>query len=492
MRRTTRRAAAVTAVAMTLLTAPGALAQPAGDDSPSSSAPSSTTKKAPNSQPPALDKGARPAVGAASPDVDYKQHLSCITSSTGNQKIAEKPWGQMQLRLEEAHRFATGKGIKLAVIDTGVNGKQPRLEGRVQAGGDYVGKNEGNGAVDCDGHGTEVAGVAAAGRDPETGFVGAAPEAQILAYRQTSAHYKFDDPAKQDSRPTAGKVGTLARAIVKAAEDGADVINISLTACETPNPNGSSAQEKQLQAAIDWAVNTKDAVIVTAAGNLVASDPNSKSSGCASQNDNADPETVKVVASPPWYADDVLSVASMSQQGGVSSFSVWGPWVSVAAPGEDIVTLDPAGSGLTNATVDQNGQAARIQGTSFAAPYVAGVVAMVRERFPELNAHQVMDRIKSTAQHPGNPGGSDHKVGAGMVNPIAALTAELPLEQAGAKPENPEQIFTDLNNGAPPSRTPMIVALAGTGIGVGALLLTLFVVHTVGRNRERKPVKSAF
>ncbi|WP_367134877.1 type VII secretion-associated serine protease mycosin [Saccharothrix sp. HUAS TT1] len=461
-----RKFAALTAAAVTLVTAPGAHAQP------------TTPADRPNSQPPAVDRSFLRAPEPPQEDVNYQKAVECVTSGTDERPIPNKPWGQMQLRLEEAHRFATGKGVKLAVIDTGVNAEHPRLAGRVRPGGDYVETAE-QGVKDCDGHGTEVAGVAAASRDDETGFVGAAPDVEVLAFRQTSQNYKFDDPAKKDSRPTAGKVGTLAKAIVSAVDQGANVINISLTACDAPRE--PSAQERELQAAINWAVNDKNVVIVTAAGNI------DSKSGCQSQNDKQNPSNVNVVASPPWYSDDVLSVASMNMEGEVSSFSVWGPWISVAAPGENIVSLDPAGKGLTDANRDSNGRLTAIQGTSFAAPYVSGVVALVRQRFPDLTARQVMDRVKATAQHPGNPLGRDHKVGYGMINPVAALTAELPSERPGAKPVTPAPLMTDLGPLNPPSDTPMIVALSGTGAGVGLLLLTLFIVHTVNRNRARRP-----
>ena len=464
-----RKIAALTAVAATLVTAPGAYAQPS----------TTTANTRLSSEPPQVNRAFLRSPEAPQEDVNYSQKTQCVTSGTGNRPIPNKPWGQMQLRLEEAHRFATGKGIKLAVIDTGVN-THPRLQGRVIPAGDYV-ETEKKGNDDCDGHGTEVAGVAAASKDEQTGFVGAAPEATVLAFRQTSNHFEFKDPAKKDDRPSAGKVGTLAKAIVSAVDQGARVINISLTACAPPAE--SSDQERELQAAIDWAVNDKDVVIVTAAGNI------DSDGGCTAQNDNQDPKTVNVVASPPWYADNVLSVASMNVEGEVSSFSVWGPWVSVAAPGENIVTLDPKGQGLTDANRDATSQQlAAIQGTSFASPYVAGVVALVRERFPNLKARQVMDRIKATAQHPGNPAGRDHKVGYGMINPVAALTAELPSERPGAKSATPEQLITNLGPLNPPSSTPMIVALSGTGAGVGLLLLTMFIVHTVNRNRARRAV----
>ncbi|MET1071478.1 MAG: S8 family serine peptidase, partial [Umezawaea sp.] len=125
----------------------------------------------------------------------------------------------------------------------------------------------------------------------------------------------------------------------------------------------------------------------------------------------------------------------------------------------------------------------------FASPYVAGIAALVRERFPDLTARQVMDRLTMTAQHPGNPNGKDHKVGAGMINPIAALTAELPSERAGAKAPDIKPLNTDLGPGNHKDMTPLVVALSGTGIGVGLLLLTLFVVHTVNRNRDRSVIR---
>jgi membrane-anchored mycosin MYCP len=473
--RTSTRVAAGAATVMMLFTGPltviPAFAQP-------SSHPSGTQ---PNSVPPALEPGLINRVIAESapkPDGNYKQTVQCISSSTGNQVIPETPLAQLQLRLDEAHRFATGKNVKIAIIDTGTR-PHARFGGRVESGGDYVATGPGkDGTEDCDGHGTEVAGVAAAGKDPNTNFIGAAPDAGVLAIRTNSDKYKID--VAGGAATGAGNVKTLAYAIVQAAQRNAKVINVSLTNCrradEPPSPN-----EKLLQAAINWAVNVKNVVIVTAAGNT-------DDKGCKAQNDGDDPNEVNVIASPPWYADDVLSVASISPVGQPSTFSVWGPWVSVAAPGEGIITVDPGqgGVGLTNSTVDERGAAAPLQGTSFASPYVAGVVALVRERFPHLTARQVMDRIKATAQHPGNVDGRDRKVGAGMINPVAALTTVLPAEEPGAKAPELKPVMTDLAPTNPKDMTPLLVALSGTGAGVGLLLLTLFVMHTINRKKGRR------
>jgi len=458
--RSTGKAAAVTAVALLLIVCRPALtvAEPTGV----------------NSVPPPVDRSLLPAVAEPKADLPYtKGDKPCKGSSTDGKVLAPKPFAQLVLRLEEAHRFATGKGVKIAIIDTGVE-EHSRLDGRVEAGGDYVVSAE-KGLVDCDGHGTEVAGVAAASRDDKTGFVGAAPEATILAIRQTSDYYEIKNPGP-DGRKVPGDVGTLAQSIVRSVDLGANVINISLTLCAPPRE--PSKGERQLQAAIDWAVNVKDVVIVTAAGNR-----GTAGKGCTQQNDNENEENVKVVASPPWYRDDVLSVASVNRHGEPSAFSVWGPWVSIAAPGEEITTIDPQGEGLTNAAVADDETVTGIQGTSYAAPYVAGIAALVRERHPHLSARQVMTRLTSTARHPGNPDGRDRKVGAGLVNPIAALTAELPFERPGAKQPELPPLTTRLDPVAVEDGTPKAVALYGSGLGVVLLLLTLFVVRTTKRTR---------
>ena len=102
--------------------------------------------------------------------------------------------------------------------------------------------------------------------------------------------------------------------------------------------------------------------------------------------------------------------------------SIRGPWVSLSAPGADIVSLDPTGPGVVDRIVPiGSGQAVPIEGTSFATPYVSGVVALVRARYPGLSARQVRDRVVATATHPAGGGGRDDAVGAGTVDPVAAL-----------------------------------------------------------------------
>jgi membrane-anchored mycosin MYCP len=194
---------------------------------------------------------------------------------------------------------------------------------------------------------------------------------------------------------------------------------------------------------------------------------------------------------PPWFSEYVLSVAAVERNGQVAKFSINGPWVSVAAPGTEIISLDPADpAALANQSFDEKNNASPIQGTSFAAPYVAGLAALVRQQFPNLTAKQVMNRIKVTSSHPAATGGHDNLVGYGMINPIAALTAFIPSEKG-----IPDDKAIDVPFEMPPpyehNWTPMKVAMIGSGGGLAALLLTLFVVRTVRRNRpdpdEAKP-----
>lgn len=433
--------------------------------------------------------------GGHQSEIQYQKSTECVTRDLDNNIVLqEKPWGQQYLQIEQAQKLAiaaqgsAGGGMKVAVIDTGVT-QHPYLKFGVVGGGDYVNSAQ-SGLEDCDGHGTEVAGIIAADTPANTGFKGVAPDAQIISIRQSSQNYSVpnqqstasggggqsaggDSGGSRQQGQGAGNTHTLAQAIVRAANLGVNVMNISIDNCRVAD-GGINTGERELQAGIHYAVAQKDAVVVVAAGNT---------SDSCKQNDQPDPDNPRSIVSPPWFADDVLSVAAIDETGGVASFSMNGPWVSVAAPGTNITSLDPSPgtSALANQVVE-NGKQQAIQGTSFASPYVAGLAALVRAQFPKLNAYQVMHRIEATAQHPGAPGGRDNYIGYGVINPVAALTAIVPSEE-GIAAAQPEQLPSGLPPAAHKNWAPMIVALAGTGGGLLVLLVTLFVVHTIRRNR---------
>jgi len=464
---------AATAVAGVTAFAPVAAAQPA--DSTAPTAPSTPAADQGLATPPPLPDGYATPVDDGKPDQAYTAKTLCVASKGSTVPLEHKPWGQDLLRFDELSKFATGAGQKVAVIDTGVS-QHAYFGDRLEGGGDYVVEAE-QGLKDCDGHGTEVAGIIAA--NPGTtdiGFRGIAPDARIVSIRQSSANYVFKDPAT-NKESAAGNLGTLAKAIVRAADTpGVTVINMSVDSCRPASAGPIAEPERQVQAALRYAVVEKNVVAVASAGNLPE--------GFCKEQNSPDPKNPTSLVIPPWFSDYVLSVAAMTDTGDVADFSMQGPWVSVAAPGTQIISLDPANpQGLANQTVDEKGQASPIQGTSFAAPYVSGLAALVRQRFPELTAKQVMDRIKTTAAHPAATGGHDSLVGNGMINPIGALTAFIPAEE-----NIPKDKAVDMPFQMPPpyerNWTPLQVAMVGSGGGVGLLLLTLFVVHTVRRNRK--------
>ncbi|GAA5140858.1 type VII secretion-associated serine protease mycosin [Pseudonocardia adelaidensis] len=307
-----------------------------------------------------------------------------------------------RMRLDDLQLLATGLGQVVAVIDTGV-APHPLLGSRLRGGGDYL--TGGDGLEDCDGHGTAVAGLIAAGpagAGRTATPVGIAPQARLLAIRQSSP--SFDVPAPDGGRRAAGDTTTLAEAVVLAIRSGADVVNISEAVC-LPAARAAAAGAP-LQAALQAAA-AADVVVVAAAGNV------GSGSCTAGERDQ--------VALPGWYDADVLTVGAVGPGDAPAPFTMPGPWVDVAAPGTGLRSL-AVGGGTTGG----------LDGTSFAAPWVAGLAALVRERFPELTAPEVVDRILATARSSPGDGGT---LGHGVVDPVAALTA-LPARLVPA-PEGP-------------------------------------------------------
>jgi membrane-anchored mycosin MYCP len=507
-RRTALRVAA-TLTTMALVYGPAGL--PATADQAGSTT-TTTAQAGPDFwQPPVLSDGdVANLVGQLNPTpvplAGFSQQIGCVTSSNSTVALTAIPPAQQMLNLQAAQRFSTGAGVKVAVIDTGVN-PHPFLQGRLQPGGDFVGNNDGNGAKDCDGHGTLTAGIVAAKPPANYGFVGVAPSATILAIRQTSTVYQ------NQSKQTAGSALTLADAIVHAVDSGARVITTSVDIC-WPATDGTAqnymrngADYLKLQAAVQYAFE-HNVVVVNSAGNTpVQPDPNqtgAQGSGATSvcqnvpQNDDPNPNQVKQIEFPAVYSNYLLSVASVNpvdvgtrttpSPGAVSGFSEWGPWVNIAAPGEAITSIDPGqgAQGLANTIVEPSSSGSStvqtIQGTSFAAPYVAGVAALVVAKFPTLSAAQVIKRIEYTAQHPSGADGRNNQVGFGIVDPVAALTADVP-GQFGVPTVPNAQISAQLPGNAARDSAPMLVALLGTAGCLVALLITLFVVWTRRRTK---------
>ena len=381
------------------------------------------------------------------------------------------------LEYRSAWRFARGAGQKVAVIDTGVN-RHPRLPA-LEGGGDYV--SDTDGLVDCDAHGTLVAGLIAGSPSPDDSFAGVAPDATILSIRQNSGAYgvrgagsrQSDDP--NATSPGYGSTETLALAITRAVDLGATVINLSEVACA---PVAAGMDDAALGRAVRYAFD-RNVVVVAAAGNF------NTQSMCSTQNEMADPNqplvtgwnTVRTIASPAWFDDYVLTVGAVTMSAAPATFSLHGPWVAVAAPGERVTSLDANGPGLINGQLTQQGMTP-LNGTSFAAPLVSGVVALVRSRFPELSAQQVIDLIKRTARTPG--AGPNQATGFGVVDPVAALTYQL----APAESRDLADAGTPISG--PPRPDPGNVRARAIVFGVtGASIVMMAAVVAIAAARRR-------
>ncbi|MEV7803879.1 S8 family serine peptidase [Microbispora sp. NPDC088329] len=364
-------------------------------------------------------------VASAPPAQAHAAPVRCAPRK-GSMQVAE-PWAQRRLDPKRVWPLTTGEGVTVAIIDSGVDLTHPQIH--VAKAVDYTG----TGHRDCVGHGTAGAGIIAARYLKGVPFHGVAPGVRLISLKQTNEEN--------------GDVDTLARAIVDAADYGADVINVSIQAQDTP----------KLREAVAYALG-KDAVIVAAAGNTTA--------------DDGTPEAAYPAAYP-----GVLAVGSAAPDGRRADFSNTATPVAVLGPGQDITSTWPGRS-------YRNG----LEGTSFAAPYVAGVAALVRARHPELNQERVRWRIVATAD-----GGVGTGTGAGMVNPLLAVTAILPLEVADAPviaPPAPAPLSPDaVSRAAPVDRKAIDLALtiaAAALCGVG-LIVAVRMFVPMGRRRGWRP-----
>jgi membrane-anchored mycosin MYCP len=443
----TRLAASGLAAALALLTCPSAAAV----------------------DPPTVDSAAPAPAGSTGPTVPMSQRSECVTTGllAGTDTAVPSP-NQVMLNLADAWRFSRGEGQTVAVIDTGVR-PGPRLP-NVVAGGDYVASTDG--LTDCDGHGTLVAGIIA-GQPGDDGFSGVAPAAKLVSIRQTSGMYAPTAPGEDPVTTSAiADIGSLARAVVRAADLGARVINISSVSCL---PANSGVDEAALGAALRYAAVGKDAVIVAAAGNV---GPVGLAGGAACKSNPVDWKQVTATSVPSWWQPYVLSVGSVASSGQPSEFTMGGPWVRLAAPGENVLSLSNAdGAALANGIPDPRGNLGTVDGTSFAAAYVAGVAALVRSRFPQLTAEQVIERLGATA-HKGARAPSN-LVGAGTVDPVAALTWQVP-GQVRVTDED-RQIAAPVPPAAP-NNTPRNIALVGTA----ALALTVVAAAMAAHRRKER------
>lgn len=285
----------------------------------------------------------------------------------GASRVRHDQWHLQYLDIADAHKISRGEGIIVAVPDTGVD-LHPDLRGNVLAGTDMIPGGSGNGQQDRDSHGTGMAGLIAAHGQPNgTGALGISPRAKILPI--------YDLPAGGEGEPD-----LLAQSIEFAIARGAEVISIS----------SGGASNSRLEQAIRKAL-ASDIVVVAAAGN------------------NPDDSAVGYPASEP----DVVAVGGVDRDGNHAEVSVTGPQIDLVAPAVDIYST----------SID--GKYRKGTGTSDATAIVAGAVALIRSKYPHLPAREVVHRLTATAVDKGPPG-RDDEYGYGVIDIVAALTADVP------------------------------------------------------------------
>ncbi|MET8039943.1 type VII secretion-associated serine protease mycosin [Micromonospora sp. NPDC005215] len=275
-------------------------------------------------------------------------------------------WHLSFLKVAEAHKVSRGNGIKVALPDSGVD-RHPDLEGNLLSGTDIVPGGSGDGLTDKDGHGTGMAGLIAAHGGGKSDTLGIAPQAKILPI------YCSPPGANSDTE-------SLSAAIEYAISNGADVISISIA-------GGASSR---LEQAIKMALQS-DIVVVAAAGN-------------APWNQ---------VAGYPARYPEVIAVGGIDRNGNRAAVSVTGPEIDVVAPAVDIYSTS------------LDGKYRKGTGTSDATAIVAGAAALIRSKYPYLPAQEVAHRLTATAIDKGAPG-RDDEYGYGVIDLVAALTADVP------------------------------------------------------------------
>ncbi|HVM25105.1 MAG TPA: S8 family serine peptidase [Candidatus Limnocylindrales bacterium] len=313
----------------------------------------------------------------ADPAVEYAEPNYVVTladeGSTASVSVNDPQTGGQyslnRMRVRDAWAHTTGGSNVVAVLDTGVQANHPDLTGRVLPGYNFVSSN--TNASDDNGHGTWVAGIIAANANDGYGIAGISWSDKIL-------------PVKIMNSNGTGSTSNLTSGIVWAANNGATVINMSV---------GGFPYSQAVEDAVNYAWN-KGAVLVGAAGN---------------NNRRED-------FYPASYAN-VVSVSATQLDDEFSFWSSYGPKVEVSAPGSSILTTNCTASSCPNRGW---GSHTHISGTSFATPNVAGVIALIKARYPSYTPSQVVSRLYSTVDDLGYPG-RDERYGRGRVNALRAV-----------------------------------------------------------------------
>ncbi|WP_229411079.1 MULTISPECIES: S8 family serine peptidase [unclassified Massilia] len=286
-------------------------------------------------------------------------------TATANDPYLGSEWHLTQVGATSAWDTTQGAGVTIAILDSGINVNHPDLVSRLVPGYNFYNNN--TDLTDVCGHGTAVAGVAAASTNNATGVAGVAGAARLMPIRVA-----FSDST---TGGCTAYYSTIASGLTYAADNGARVANISY---------GGVAGSSTIMSAAKY-MKSKGGLVFVSAG-----------------NSNID-ENISTDGS-------MIAVSATTTNDAKASFSSWGNFVTLSAPGTGIISTD------------RNGGYSTWQGTSFSSPLSAGVAALVMAARPDLSGEQVQSILYSTAVDLG-AAGLDPVFGYGRVNAAAAVRA---------------------------------------------------------------------
>jgi type VII secretion-associated serine protease mycosin len=334
-------------------------------------------------------------------------------------QVRDAQWHLGFLHVAEAQKISQGDGVIVAVVDSGVDASHPDLAGNVLPGIDLL--DSGKAQRDEDGHGTQLAGLIAAHGRGSAGVLGIAPKARILPVRAARNI--------QESH--------LSDGILWAVDHGAKVICIAI----------GEDDGVQLDHAVKRAL-ASDVVVIAAAGNR--------------------PDDAKVAF--PAALPGVVAVTGVDQSGNHASISVAGPEAVIAAPAVRMVSTYPGGRYFVD------------DGTSYSTAIVAGVAALVRAKYPNLSAAEVVHRLTATAIDKGAPG-RDDEYGYGVVDLVAALTKDVPPLKASATPSATAAPAPSMGASQPAANgRGLLIALTIFGVAALIIVLTIGLVALIRRS----------
>ncbi len=292
---------------------------------------------------------------------------------------ARGQYGPALMGVDKAWNLTLGDPrIIIGVVDTGGDLSHPDLVHQFVPGYNVVAKGA-EPPKDDNGHGTHVSGIVAAEADNGIGIAGVAPHCRVM-------------PVKALDRKGEGYTYDIAEGIYWAVDHGARVINMSL---------GGRGASQSLQDAVAYALSKKVP--------LVAAMGNGDEHGVG-QN----------WPTFPAAYPGVISVGAVDRSKTLTEFSNFGSWISISAPGSEIMSTLPTYPVYQTTTASYQNNYDAMSGTSMASPMVAGVVALMLSRYPNMTPAQVKAKIESTARHLGDAGFNDH-YGYGLIDAYKAV-----------------------------------------------------------------------